>query len=352
MKRIAYTIRPDGSGLGTCRVEWTESGPRLEAVESDRWDEVLVPGFCDVHIHGAHGLDMMTAGHAGILELADRLADEGYEAFLPTTITADAGAVREAVASLPVDHPMIPGFHLEGPFISPRHPGAQPPEAIAEAPAGPGRWDSVLEHPMLRLITLAPEVPGGMALIRRLVERGVRVSMGHTDADYEQARAAVKLGAKHATHTFNAMRPMHHRDPGALAAILSDDRVDAELIYDRIHVSKGAARVLVKAKGPTRVIAVSDSSAATGLAPGTRLTMWGHETVKGENDVRLASNGALAGSCITLLDAFRLLAEDFGLRTAILATSLNPRRILGMAGRPRVWVSFLPDLSEHQVYRC
>jgi N-acetylglucosamine-6-phosphate deacetylase len=323
-------------GFGTYEVDWS---PRLTARRVRRAaDTLLVPGFVDIHIHGAFGLDFMEGSAADLLKLADKLDGEGYEQFLPTTITADLDATRRALDKLPENHPMIPGFHLEGPFISPNYPGAQPPEAILDAPVVASPWDAVLDDPRLRLITLAPERPHALELINRLTNRGVVVSLGHTNATYDEARAAFEFGARHLTHTFNAMRPIHHREAGILAYAMMNSSMRCELIYDRIHVEKNAAALLLKSKTPRKVIAVSDSTAATGLPPGTELTMWGHACVVGEQSVRLKSNGALAGSGILLSDAFRNLAHDFGPEVAIRACCLNPRESMGWSAEPRKYL--------------
>lgn len=317
-------------------------------------ETLLIPGFADIHIHGAFGIDFMTASRDQMLELCERLAGEGYESFLPTTVTAPAADVKSALANLP-DHPMIAGFHLEGPFISPKHPGAQPPRHMT-TPADAGHeWRAVLDDPRLRAITLAPELPGALDLIQRLSARGVICSIGHTDATYEQCAAAMMAGARHMTHTFNAMRPLHHREPGAVGFALTRDDASCELIYDRLHVSPEVAGLLAKNKPEGRLIAVSDSSLATGLPDG-EIEMWGHRCVISTSDLRqtrspkdpkppihddscggvggrgrsvtIKGSAALAGSAITLLHAFRNLYEDFGPETAISACCLNPRQAL------------------------
>lgn len=294
----------------------------------------LCPGFIDLHIHGVHGQDFMTARASDFTAMMDYLAESGYEGLLPTTITAPAEAVDSARQRWP-GHRMMLGFHLEGPFLSEKYPGAQPKEALA-SPTDLAAWEETLQDPRLRLVTLAPEIPGGMDLLRRLVARDVIVSLGHTNATFAEATAAVDAGARHATHTFNAMRPLHHREAGTVGAVLADDRIRGELIYDRLHVSPAAAAVLLRAKGPEGVIAVSDSTRATGLPEGTVLDMWGHPGTVQAGSVRLA-DGTLAGSCFTLRDAFDRLREDFGFAVAVSLTSWSPRRQLGLTAPPSVW---------------
>jgi N-acetylglucosamine-6-phosphate deacetylase len=340
MSYYAAALGPDG--FGTYEVDW--SGEPVFTKVSRPPQALLVPGFVDIHIHGAYGIDFMSASQSDLLVLCDKLEKQGYESFLPTTVTASAADVARAVGNLP-EHEMIAGFHLEGPFISPQFPGAQPPSAILEPPVGASEWDAVLDHPKLRLVTLAPELPHALTLIDRLTTRGVVVSMGHTNATYDEARRGFEFGARNVTHTYNAMRPLHHREPGVLGYSLTSDDLNMELIYDRLHVSKEAAALLLKCKPAHRVVAVSDSTMATGLPPNQEMEMWGLRCVTGKREVRLADSGALAGSGITLLDAFRNLAEDFGEDLAIRACCLNPRRVLGMPEKPRVFLELNKNLE-------
>lgn len=336
---VAKAMGPQGFGV----YKFDSVSGELTPVTAQAF-HLIVPGFVDVHIHGAFGIDFMTTDATSIITLCDKLKGAGYEAWLPTTVSASVSDVKAALAQIPV-HPMIPGFHLEGPFISPQYPGAQPPSAILD-PADAGlEWEEVFDDPRLKLITLAPERPGARELIQRLQRRGVIVSMGHTDATYDQTLAGVDWGVRHATHMFNAMRPFHHREAGAVGAILLQLKIIAELIYDRLHVSRASAEVLIRNKSERGVIAVSDSTMASGMEPGQEIEMWGLKCTVGDKEVRLASNGALAGSGITLLDAFRNLHDDFGPKTAIQLCTLNPRKLLGMSDAPKVWNVFDSKLN-------
>lgn len=302
-----------------------------------------IPGFVDLHIHGAYGVDFMSATAEQMAELADQLVAEGYAGFLPTTVTAPAADVLRALANLP-QHPAIWGFHLEGPFISPEFPGAQPPEAISPPPTIPSEWDTILDDPRLRLITLAPEQPGALPLVSRLSGRGVIVSAGHTNATYSEICQAVDSGLTHATHTYNAMRGLHHREPGTLGAVLTHDSIFCELVYDGHHVSKPAADILFRCKPHHKVVAVSDCTKAKGMPIGSEFDMWGHTAVKGAEDVRLKKNGALAGSCATLADCFRRIARDFGVESATLACCQNPLAELKI-DQPTKWIVLDGDLA-------
>ena len=333
MSRVLEAIGPEG--FGNYEVLWRPTGPEFRQV-SKRARGYFVPGFVDLHIHGAFGIDFMSAATADIVSLCDQLAAEGYEALLATSVTATAFDVLDMIGNLP-DHPLIAGVHLEGPFISTKHPGAQPKTAIETAPVKAGPWDSVFDHPLLRYATLAPEQPHGLELASRLMKRKVIVSMGHTDATYDDARAGFEFGASHVTHMFNAMRGFHHREPGIVGYALMNDSITTELIYDRNHVVYEAARLLFRCKPADRVIAVSDSTMATGMLPGKKIKMWGLDCVTGDKEVRLA-DGTLAGSAITLRDAFQNLTEDFDAETAIRCCCLNPRRALNMPSTPRTYL--------------
>ncbi|MCA0359598.1 MAG: amidohydrolase family protein [Armatimonadetes bacterium] len=334
---MSTRIHAEGFGPeGWAAYEFDVQPNSVEVVRTvEKADGYLIPGFVDVHIHGAFGIDFMSAPTRDIERWAEKMAEEGYAAFFPTTVTASLRDVESALERLPENHPMIPGFHLEGPFISHIFPGAQPPQFILDAPDG--AWNTVLSDPRLRLITLAPENPGILPTISDLRARGVVVSAGHTNATYGEISSAVGRGLSHATHTYNAMRGLHHREAGTLGAVLNHDEITAELIYDRLHVSKPAAEVLLRAKPQDKVIGISDCTQAKGMPPGTTCKMWDHEVVVGQGDVRLAANGALAGSAATLLDVFRNLAEDFGPEVATRLCSINPRSEFKL-GEARRWV--------------
>jgi N-acetylglucosamine-6-phosphate deacetylase len=346
MSQTLFAIGPDGPGA--YEVDFSTGAPVLSS-SSVEPSGILCPGFVDIHIHGAFGTDLMTGTTEELNKLCSNLSECGYEGFLPTTVTASPEDVAKALANLP-DNPMILGFHLEGPFISPDYPGAQPPHAIIDVPPSDGPWAEILDDPRLRVITMAPEKPGALELAAKLHARGVRVSMGHTNAVFNEAKAGYDAGFRHATHTFNAMRGFHHREAGTAGFCLAEDGMWCELIYDRIHVSPDSAKLLVKSKPNNRLIGISDSTLASGLPAGQKIKMWGLDCITTDGEIRLAS-GALAGSAITLLDAFRNLTEDFGAETAIRACSLNPRATLGMKGDPKVWLEFDNNLALKTIHR-
>ncbi|MBS1724559.1 MAG: N-acetylglucosamine-6-phosphate deacetylase [Armatimonadetes bacterium] len=338
------------AGYGTYEVAFEDGALHLEPTGGPA-DGHLVPGFVDIHIHGYRGVDFMSGEAQGLKAMCDGLKEQGYEAFLATTVTAPSQAVKNAIQALETcDDPAIVGFHLEGPFLSPDYPGAQPQHAIIDFDGSSSEWSDVLGHKQLRVVTLAPERTGAIELVKRLSGAGVHASMGHTNATFEEAKAAVRAGVKGATHTYNAMRGLQHREPGTVGAVLTSDDVWAEFIYDQHHIAPAAADVLFRCKPADKVIAVSDGTAASGLPDGATLSMWGQDCVVRGGTVRLASNGALAGSAATLLDCFRNILADFGPELAIRSCCLNPRKVAGVPDSPRLWIDFDDKLDIRDIH--
>jgi N-acetylglucosamine-6-phosphate deacetylase len=306
----------------------------------------LVPGFVDVHVHGAGGHDAMEAKPAALDAVATTLARGGTTSFLATTVTAAPDVLCQSAAGIAkfisaqtqneTDAAASPraeilGIHFEGPFISPARRGVHPVEWIA-APS------LALLSRMLdaaagtaRILTLASEIPGGLDLIDALRKAGIVAALGHTDATYEQAMDAIAHGARHAAHVFNAMRPFSHRDTGVLGAVLTSSQVTAELIADGVHVDEAAMKLLLNAK-PGKVILVSDGTAATGMPDGKyRL---GNFDVQVTGGVVRNSEGKLAGSALPLDRALRnIVALGIPLDEAIRMLTLYPAKLLGVETR-------------------
>src|SRR5262245_45814413 len=269
----------------------TLPAPRIDA-------EVVSPGLVDLQVNGGFGLEV--GGDASALRaLAARLPSTGVTAFLPTAVSSGAADYRAVAAAFASARgaagARMPGLHLEGPLLAPARAGAHRPEAIGVAGATiDDVLDELLAGGALRLMTIAPERPGALALVRRLREGGVFVSLGHTDATFEQTVAGIDAGATLATHLWNAMSPMRHRAPGAVGAALADDRVTAMLIADGIHVHPAVLHVALRSKGPERVALVTDAIAAASAPPG-RYALAGVEVISDGQSARLA-DGTLAGS--------------------------------------------------------
>ncbi|MCS7209649.1 MAG: N-acetylglucosamine-6-phosphate deacetylase, partial [Fimbriimonadales bacterium] len=251
-------------------VAWEAYDPqqltRVSSPDVDARTLIALPGMIDIHIHGGFGRDLMEGTPDAIEFLARRLARHGVTAFVVTTITAPWHAIRQCLEAVRTvrergtSGARLLGCHLEGPFINPRRAGAQPPEYIRPPSVRELRNELGELLDEVRLVTLAPEQEGGLELTEYLATRGILVSIGHSDASYEQTLQAIERGARHATHTFNAMRPFQHRDPGLAGAVLLHDELNAEIIWDNVHTHPAAAALLVKAKGKERVLCVSDGT--------------------------------------------------------------------------------------------
>jgi N-acetylglucosamine-6-phosphate deacetylase len=317
----------------------TGSPPTSNATAVDGRGLTLLPGFIDVHTHGALGYEVMDADVGGLARMAGFLAQHGVTSFLPTTWTGSRERTWAALQSIaeamrrgrPPGTPRVRGGHLVGPFLYPVRAGAQDPAHMV--PPQPGELERYLDLGIVRLMTLAPELPGNAPVLDELRRRGITASAGHTDATYPQMVAAVERGVRHATHTYNAMRPLHHRDPGTVGACLTIDALRCELIADGHHVEPAAMDVLVRARGRDAVVLVSDAVRPTGLPEGTYPLDDRMVEVSG-GAVRLA-DGGLAGSVLTLDRGLRNLAAATGRELAELwpAAGANAAASIGVADR-------------------
>jgi N-acetylglucosamine-6-phosphate deacetylase len=285
----------------------------------------LVPGFIDLHVHGGDGADAMDADPEALRRMARFHAGHGVTALLPTTWTATESATMaalEAVAETagPVEGgATILGAHLEGPWLNRDRCGAQDADLIR--PADPQEARRFLDTGVVRLVALAPEVEANRAVIGECRERGVTVAAGHTQAGYEEMVEAVRLGVRHVTHTYNAMAPLRHREPGTVGAALALSELRCELIADGVHVHPAAMALLARAKGTDGVVLVSDATRAAGLPDGP-VDLGGREAVSQGGALRLA-DGRLAGSVCTLDTARRVFADATGWSPAELAAAAS-----------------------------
>lgn len=323
--------------------------PRAEIVapagakEISARDATLVPGFVDVHVHGAGGYDVMSSTDESLTTIASTVVRHGTTSFVATTVTAPPDETRRCLEDISryilntVNRSggataEILGIHLEGPFISPARRGVHPAGAIAK-PSVP-LLDRYLESAAgtAKILTLAPEIPGALELVERGYAKGLVVALGHTDATYEQARTAIFRGARHAVHVFNAMRPFSHRETGVLGAVLTDPNVTAEVIADGVHVDDPAIKLLLAAKGTDLVLLVSDGTAATGMRDGCyRL---GTFDVAVSDGICRNREGKLAGSTLTLDRAIQHMVR-LGVPAidAVRMATYNPARRIAMEKR-------------------
>ncbi len=350
MKLAGLIAKPDGS-LVRGQVTFTDRITALDPA-SHPSDDYILPGFVDLQVNGSHGIDVMNASVDELAILSRHLAREGTTAWMPTAVTAPIekiDKVHESIATAfensrnddSADSAAIPGMHLEGPFISPLRLGAHP--ALNLEPRGDA-FDRVLAMRALRLITLAPELPGALDAIRRLTARGVVVSMGHTNATLDEANAGIDAGARMFTHLFNAMRPLNHRDPGVIACALAPSAAIAAIIPDNVHVHPAILRLAFDARGRGGLILVTDKVALAKTAGLEKKVGRARATIR-DGAARL-DDGTLAGSIISMLDGVRIMIETVhvSIAEAAVMASTDPANLIGANDRGRIAVGARADL--------
>lgn len=308
---------------------------RAEVV--DLGGRILVPGFIDLHVHGALGRDTMDADPEALRTMARFYAAHGVTSFLATTMTAPAEDILAALHAVArvrdegTGAAALLGAHVEGPYLDVERRGCQ--DATHVRPAEPAEYQRLLDTGVVRLLTLAPEYPANRDLLREAVSRGIAVSAGHTRASYDDMVRAVELGVSQVTHLFNGMEPLHHRAPGAVGAALALDALRCQVIADNIHLHPATLKLAARAKGPDGVILVTDAMAGTGMPDG-EYTLGGVLVTVREGVAR-DPQGALAGSTLTMERAAANMAaaSGMGLAAALTMASQTPARALGLGDR-------------------
>jgi N-acetylglucosamine-6-phosphate deacetylase len=309
----------------------------------DFGENVVAPGYVDLHIHGNAGYDVMDESSMTLPAIERMLAVHGVTSYFPTTVTAPVDKLLRALERLAVaieegakkkpdraGRAVPLGIHLEGPFISHARCGVHPPQDLLppKLEIFERFWQAARGH--IRMMTIAPELDGAPELISVAAARGVCVSLGHSDAQLDSAKRGIDAGGHHATHTFNAMRPLGHRDPGILGAVLTDERVTADIIVDGVHLDPAIVKLVAEAKGPERTVLITDAISATGMPDGH------YHLGSIEVDVKdgvCTSNGRLAGSVLTMDKAVRNLSRfaQWNLADAVGAATKNPARVARLA---------------------
>ncbi len=333
----AEVLRPGWLEVSDGRVVATGRGAPPRRVDVDLPDSTVVPGFVDTHVHGGGGATFSDATPEATRTAAGLHLSHGTTTLVASLVSADVAGLHRQVEALAgqVGDGLIAGIHLEGPWLSPRRRGAHEPSALRAPDLA--ELDDLLAASAgtIRMVTLAPELPGALEAIGRLVEAGTVAAVGHTDGTYDHTRAAIDAGATVATHLFNAMRPVHHREPGPVVALLEDERVTLEMITDGTHLHPALYRQVLASAGADRVSLVTDAMAAAGMPDGDyRLGQLAVDVADGV--ARLAGTDTIAGSTATMDQHFRFAVAQGGpdhaaaLAAAVHQTSVGPARALGL----------------------
>jgi N-acetylglucosamine-6-phosphate deacetylase len=331
-----------GGSLVPGDVEIVDGRIARVGVASPNGRGIAVPGFIDLQVNGFGGVDFLEADAEGYRLAGEALLETGVTGYLPTLITTPEDELVAAMREIPIvaEGPRILGIHLEGPFLSQRRLGTHPPSARRDPDLA--LLERLLAAGPVRIMTLAPELPGADALIDALQQRGVTVSCGHSDATAEQANAAFDRGVRTVTHLFNAMRPFEHRDPGIAGAALARDDVIVQIINDGVHLAPDTVGLVWHAAAG-RVALVTDAMAGAGVPDGA-YSLGSLEVVVRDGAVR-GPNGVLAGSVLTMIDAVRNLhALGVGFAAAVGAATSVPADALGLPTLGRLAVDLPADL--------
>lgn len=310
--------------------------------DEDCGNDRIVPGFIDIHTHGAYNFDTNDGEPEGLREWMRRIPEEGVTSILPTTVTQMPDVLEKAVANVAAvaregyEGAEMLGIHFEGPYLDMEYKGAQPPEAIAKATVEQFKRYQEAAEGMIKYITLAPEHDADFALTRYCSQNGVVVSMGHSSATYEQALLGIANGATSMTHVYNGMTPYHHRKPGLVGTALRVRDIYGEVICDGCHSHLAALNNFFTAKGRDYSIMISDSLRAKHCPPGGAYQLGGHDIEIGEDGLaRLKGTETIAGSTLFLNRGLKILVEDamVPFDTVLNSCTINPARCLGVDDR-------------------
>lgn len=306
----------------------------VEIIEAQ--NKFIVPGYIDIHVHGGGGSDVMDGEYEAIKQVATTHSRFGTTAFLPTTMTMTKDKIIKSLKSIHearlkgTGTAEILGIHLEGPYINPEKKGAQKEEDIKKVSVKEFLEFNQASGNLIRLVTIAPEMPGAIDFIRWLHQQGIIVSVGHSNATYKQVQEGIQAGLSHVTHIFNAMRGLHHREPGVVGAALSSPKLIVEMIADGIHLHPIVLKMLTQIKESEKLVLITDAMRATGFKEGT-YDLGGQEVIVTQGQAKL-KNGTLAGSVLTMDKAVKNLVTKVGisLLNAVQMASYNPAKCLGI----------------------
>ncbi|WP_028546476.1 N-acetylglucosamine-6-phosphate deacetylase [Paenibacillus taiwanensis] len=330
------------------RIETQETLPFDEEYERiDGKGMWLIPGMIDVHIHGANGYDMMDGTEESIQEVSLTCAATGCTSFLATTVSSTMDDLLNMIRSVKSvvgreRGAKIAGIHLEGPYLNPRRKGMQNEKYLRHPDLDEMKLIFREAGSLIKMVTIAPELPGGLELISYLKEQGVVIAAAHSDATYEEAKEAFGAGASHVTHCFNGMRPIHHRDPGLIVAAFEEPHVSLQAIVDEVHLHPAIIRLMHRIKGPEGMVLITDALQAMGMGDG-EYWFGGHHVTVSDGIARL-SDGTLASSTVTMNEALRLTVENgISFTDAVQMASTSPARILDLSHKGKIEVGYDAD---------
>jgi len=306
----------------------------VEAIEAK--DKFVVPGYIDIHVHGGGGSDVMDGDYESINQIAIAHSHFGTTSFLPTTMTMSKDKIIRSLRSIceavkkGTAGAEILGIHMEGPYINPEKKGAQKEEDIKKISIEEFLEFNQASGNLIRLVTIAPEMPGAIDFIKYLYKQGIIASVGHSNATYAQTQAGIQAGLSHVTHTFNAMRGLHHREPGVIGAALTSPELTVEVIADGIHIHPIVLKILTKIKDGEKIVLITDAMRAAGLKEGT-YDLGGQEVIVTKGQARLKDR-TLAGSVLTMDKAVKNMVNKVGIQLskAIQMASFNPAKSIGV----------------------
>jgi N-acetylglucosamine-6-phosphate deacetylase len=324
---------------GTIQAIAAGIAPGADDTVIDAAGHFVIPGLIDVHVHGGDGHDTMDATPAAIHGMARFFARHGVTSYYPTTMTDTGDAIQRALENVaacpqPEDGAQHLGVHVEGPYLSAHYPGAQPPTHFR--PPQPAEYAAWMQTGVVRLMTVAPELDGALPMIEELAAQGVEFAAGHTNATFDEVGRSAGCGLRQVTHTFNGMRPLHHREPGILGAALTDDRLYAQIIADGVHNHPAMVKLLFRAKGVRRTLLITDAMSATGLPDGDyRL---GAQAVTVQDGIARIPAGNLAGSTLTLDRAVRnaMAWTKLSLAEVLPAATATPAEAMRLSAKGRL----------------
>lgn len=314
----------------------------------DAKGQLLIPGMIDVHIHGANGFDMMDGTEESILEVSKTCAMTGCTSFLVTSVSSSIEDLMIMIRNVKnvigtEQGAKIAGMHLEGPYLNVKRKGMQN-ELYLRHPNIDEMKEILTEAgDLVKMVTIAPELPGGIEMVEFLKDRGIIVAIAHSDATYEEAKEAFSKGASHVTHCFNGMRPIHHRDPGLVVAAFEEEHVSLQAIVDKIHLHPAIVRLMHRIKGPEGVVLITDALQAMQMGDG-EYEFGGHKVTVANGEARLA-DGTLASSTVTMNEALQKTVESgISLDDAVYMAATTPANILGMLNKGRIASGMDADL--------